>query len=184
MEMYSDAELVDMPAEKLAELLRDGKTHVNQVRRVKGLPAVSREDSTADPPTNHSVLQPWVMSLGWKLQSILLSGLRGPDDADLPAIKAVNRWLRTISQNNADPSKDYMRQDTLPEPLKLCDELEWRSCHYVHHFADALRVVSIFHPGEAVRIKAWNYHFRIAEEIFHFVPENDAVFLERHLDKT
>lgn len=133
--------------------------------------------------TYHSVLQPWVMELGWKMQSILLSGFRGPDDADLPATKAVNRWLRTISQNNADPSKDYMRQDKLPAELVLCDELEWRSCHYVHHLADALRVVAIYHPSGGVRAIADGYHFRIAEEIFHFMPETADVFIERHKDK-
>jgi hypothetical protein len=132
---------------------------------------------------NHSVLQPWVMSIGWKMQSILLSGFRGPDDAELPAIKAVNRWIRTVSQNNADPSKDYMRQDKLPTDLELCEELEWRSCHYVHHLADALRVISIYHPDDTVGGAAWSYHFRIAEEIFHFKPEGEAEFLRRHKDK-
>lgn len=131
----------------------------------------------------HSVLLPWVMNLGWKMQSILLSGFRGPDDADLPAIKAVNRWLRTISQNNADPSKDYMRQDTLPTELELCAELEWRSCHYVHHLADALRVVAIFHPDHVVSDRAGAYHYRIAEEIFHFLPETVDQFMHRHRDK-
>lgn len=132
---------------------------------------------------NHSVLQPWVMQLGWKMQSILLSGFRGPDDAELPATKAVNRWLRTVSQNNADPSKDYMRQDTLPTDLQLCEELEWRSCHYTHHLADALRIVAIYHPQIGERTKAFIYHNRIAEEIFHFMPEPDDVFIARHEDK-
>ena len=133
---------------------------------------------------NHSVLQPWVMQLGWKMQSILLSGFRGPDDAELPATKAVNRWIRRVSQNNADPSKDYMREDSRPESLDLCAELEWRSCHFVHHFADALRVLALFHPDSLVREDAWEYHFMIAEEIFHFAPESDAVFTERHEDKS
>lgn len=132
---------------------------------------------------NHSVLQPWVMNLGWKMQSILLSGFRGPDDAELPATKAVNRWIRRVSQNNADPSKDYMRDDKMPTDLQLCEELEWRSCHYVHHLADALRVIALYHPVDDIFNRATSYHFRIAEEIFHFVPESDAVFTERHQDK-
>jgi hypothetical protein len=131
-----------------------------------------------------SVLQPWVMDAGWKMQSILLSALRGPDDGAAPAIKAVNRWLRTVSQNNADPSKDYMRQDDLPTSLTLCDELEWKTVHYVHHFADALRVVEVFHPDELTRMRARDYHYRIAEELFHFVPESRGDFIYRHRDKT
>jgi hypothetical protein len=135
------------------------------------------------PRKNHSVLQPWVMSIGWKMQSILLSGFRGPDDAELPATKAVNRWLRRVSQNNADPSKDYMRDDKMPTALELCDELEWRSCHYVHHLADSLRILSIYHPEIEVRERADDYHYRIAEEIFHFMPEPHTTFIRRHEDK-
>lgn len=131
-----------------------------------------------------SVLQPWVMVLPWKCQSILLSGLRGTDDDATPAIKAVSRWIRTLSQNNADPSKSYMQQDDLPTWQELCHELEYKTCHYVHHFADALRVVAIgYHVTSFVSNRAYEYHFRIAEELFHFMPESDDTFIERHQDK-
>lgn len=130
-----------------------------------------------------TVLQPWVEKMGWKMQSILASGFRGPDTASLPAIKSVNRWLRTISQNNADPSKDYMGVAPLPDMSVLTDELEWLSCHYVHHLADALRVVAIFHPERWARVQAQTYHYFIAEELFHFVPEDDVTFRIRHADK-
>ena len=130
-----------------------------------------------------SVLLPWVMELPWKCQSILLSGLRGPDDCAPPAIKKVNRWLRTVSQNNADPSKDYMKQATLPTPKEVSKELEWMTSHFVHHFADSLRVVAIWHPDMVMRIVATNYHYDIAEELFHFIPEDDATFITRHRDK-
>ncbi len=129
-----------------------------------------------------SVLQAWVTSMPWKCQSILLSGLRGTDGRQPPAIKAVSRWLRTISQHNADPSKGYMRPDTLPDEMTLCGELEYETCHFVHHFADALRCVAIWHPEQSVQAQAWAYHYRVAEELFHFVPETDDVFKERHRD--
>lgn len=130
-----------------------------------------------------TVLQPWVEEMGWKMQSILLSGFRGPDTADLPAIKSVNRWLRTISQNNADPSKDYMKPAPLPDISVLADELEWLSCHYVHHFADALRVVSLYHPDVQAQQIAGGLHTWIANELFHFKPETDEEFKHRHADK-
>ena len=63
------------------------------------------------------------------------------------------------------------------------DELEYLTCHYVHHFADSMRIVALFHPQADVRSWAWKLHFLIAEEIFHFVPERDEVFVERHKDK-
>jgi hypothetical protein len=130
-----------------------------------------------------SVLQPWVEALGWKEQSILLSGFRGPDSGAWPHTKAVGRWLRRVSQNNADPSKDYMREDKLPGEYDLCDELEWQSGHFIHHIADALRVVSLRHPDSLVRAQAHVYHYTIAEEIFHFMPEPEVTFTERHRDK-
>lgn len=130
-----------------------------------------------------SVLQDWVTAMPWKCQSILLSGLRGTDANQPPAIKAVTRWLRTVSQNNADPSKGYMQQDALPTPLELCAELEYQTCHFVHHLADALRTVSIWHYMGITRDQARAYHNRIAEELFHFVPETDEMFFVRHRDK-
>ncbi|KKK94595.1 hypothetical protein LCGC14_2681270 [marine sediment metagenome] len=130
-----------------------------------------------------SVLLPWVTEIPWKCQSILLSGYRGPDDAAPPSIKVVNRWLRIISQYNADPSKDYMKQRPLPSPDAVCKELEWMTAHFIHHFADSLRIVAIWHPDSGVRGSAWAYHYLIAEELFHFIPEDDATFITRHRDK-
>jgi hypothetical protein len=130
-----------------------------------------------------SVLQDWVASMPWKCQSILLSGLRGTDNSLPPAIKAVSRWLRTTSQHNADPDKGYMKPDALPDAMALCGELEYQSCHFVHHFADALRTIAIWHPDKYIRQKADTYHYLIAEELFHFVPETDDQFIARHQDK-
>lgn len=130
-----------------------------------------------------SVLLPWVMEIPWKCQSILLSGFRGPDNAAPPSVKKVNRWLRINSQNNADPSKNYMKQMILPAPDEVCEELEWMTSHFVHHFADSLRIAAIWHPDSRVRKTAWDYHYKIAEELFHFVPEDDETFITRHRDK-
>ena len=130
-----------------------------------------------------SVLKEWVQLMPWKCQSILISGLRGPDDVAPPAVKSVGRWLRTISQNNADLSKDYMKQSPLPTAHALCDELEYMTCHFVHHFADALRCVTIWHHDEDVKHTAWIFHYYIAEELFHFLPEGTEQFKERHKDK-
>lgn len=131
----------------------------------------------------HSVLQPWVMALGWKMQSILLSGLRAPD-VKSNVVKRICRWMRAISQNNADPTKGYMEPQA-PEDLSLeqcMDELEYMPCHYVHHFADALRVVAIYHPVATVRDFAGVVHCEVAVEIFHFKPETDTEFIKRHRD--
>lgn len=129
------------------------------------------------------VLQPWVTVLPWKQQSILLSGLRGPDLSKLPNVKIVGRWIRMQSQHNADPSKSYMAQQDLPDALAVCEELEFLTCHFVHHFADALAVIAYNHPELPVAWYAAGLHYRIAEELFHFTPEAPAVFVLRHRDK-
>lgn len=131
-----------------------------------------------------SVLLPWVMQMPWKLQSILLSGLRAPDTKTF-ATKRICRWMRSVCQNNADPSKGYMEPQLLNKALveQCLDELEYLPCHYTHHFADALRVVALFHPNEEYQRFAYSVHFGVAEEIFHFLPEDDNTFLYRHRDK-
>lgn len=129
-----------------------------------------------------SVLKLWVQEIPWKMQSILQGGFRGPDDRSTPAIKSVNRWLRYISQYSADASKEYMKKALLPTDYELCAELEYCTCHYTHHLADAIRVVHVYHPYAIVREQAWKFHMRIAEELFHFIPESDEVFMLRHKD--
>jgi hypothetical protein len=136
-----------------------------------------------------SVLKEWVALAPWKCQSILLSGLRGPDTSLCPRVKEVSRWIRKVSQNDADPSQSYMAPAKLPEPEDLEKELEFSTCHFVHHFADALRVVSIYYfagtwdDTHGVRKYARRVHDYIADELFHFVPESDFVFRDRHRDR-
>ncbi len=125
------------------------------------------------------VLQEWIMECGWKMQSILISGLRAPDFKTL-VTKKICRWMRAVSQNNADPSKGYMEPQA-PEDLSIeqcMDELEYLPCH----FADALRVIAIYHPVEGVRNFAGVVHCEVAVEIFHFKPETDKEFITRHKD--
>lgn len=130
------------------------------------------------------VLKDWIelSNMSWKMQSILISGLRGPDHAWLPGLKHVTKWMRNVCQNNADPSKPYMNEFELPAPQELDRELEHCTCHYVHHLADALAVIAYHHPQDEIRQTAYSYYYFIAEEIFHFIPEPPIIFLWRHRD--
>lgn len=132
-----------------------------------------------------TVLQPWVAEVGLKMQSILLSGLRAPDQ-HTTAIKLCIRWMRAACQIDADPAKQsYMQSVVMNSDLigQAIDELEYTTCHFAHHFADAMAVVAYHHPEQSVRDFAWHIHFLVAEEIFHFCPEPRERFLERHKDK-
>src|SRR4051812_48524296 len=102
-----------------------------------------------------TVVQDWVATLPWKQQSILFSGLRGPDHALHEHVKQVSKWMRAVSQQNADPSKPYMNRIKLPAPEQMEKELEHSPVHFVHHFADALAVIAYGHPDAEVRSKAF-----------------------------
>jgi hypothetical protein len=131
------------------------------------------------------VLQAWVSDVGLKMQSILLSGLRNPDHPT-KAIKKCIRWLRAQCQIDADPQKQsYMQTVIMTKDLidEAIEELEYCTCHYTHHFADAFVVLSYFHPNETIKELAYILHYLIAEELFHFVPETKEQFLNRHKDK-
>lgn len=123
------------------------------------------------------------MRMNWKQQSILLSSLRGPDVPNVPNIKIVNRWMRMQCQHNADTTKNYMEQKPLPVPIHLCDELEFLPCHFVHHFSAGLAVIAYNHPDFKIAVTSAKYHYRIAEELFHFQPEPPGWFMIRHADR-
>jgi hypothetical protein len=132
------------------------------------------------------VFREWLSKNGWKMQSIFVNGLRAPD-VKTSAVKKCVRWMRTVSCHNADPHKADCYMSAPPLTSDLVDdavsELEYLTCHYVHHFADSMRIIALFHPEEAARAWANSIHNLIAEEIFHFVPETDEQFKERHKDK-
>lgn len=130
-----------------------------------------------------SVLQAWVEKIPWKQQSILFSGLRGPDIRQCKKIKEVSRWMRKVSQRDADPNQSYMAPTNLPVARELEKELEFCTIHFVHHFADALRVIAIHHPDGEVKEYAWQLHLYMADELFHWKPENNDEFNYRHRDR-
>jgi hypothetical protein len=143
------------------------------------------ETTDTAPRPYRFVLQPWVARVGLKMQSILLSGLRAPDQKTV-AIKKCIRWMRGKCQIDADPAKQsYMQSIDMSEELinEAMDELEYTPCHFAHHFADAMAVVAYHHPESLTRIIALRIHYLVAEEIFHFQPESEEQFLERHKDK-
>ena len=131
------------------------------------------------------VLQNWVAKAGLKMQSILLSGLRAPDNKT-KAVKKCVRWLRASCQLDADPQKQsYMETIGMDTSIinEAMDELEYCTVHYAHHFADAFAVMAYFHPDEEVRERAYEIHYLVAEELFHFQPESREMFMRRHVDK-
>lgn len=117
-----------------------------------------------------SVLLDWVAELPWKQQSILLSSLRGPDNIRHPELKKISRWLRRVTQHNADSSTEYMQAEVMPEPKAVVKELEFTSAHFVGHLGLALKVIGAKHPDTATATLAADYYHAIAKDVFFATP--------------
>jgi len=117
------------------------------------------------------VLQDWMGELPWKQQSVILSSLRGPDEIRPPAIKVVNRWLRGITQNNADTSTEYMRELPMPSVKELAGELEYTTIHYFTHLLHGLEIIGYHHPDEEIARTARGYYLGLVDDL-HLNPEN------------
>lgn len=131
-----------------------------------------------------TVVQGWVSDLPLKMQSVLLTSTRGPDEFRHPHIKMANRWLRSVLFHDADPANPFIVKNgdkNLDEILdELAHELEYVSVHYFGHFIHAFEIIAARHPDQGVaNIAAFTY-IGLCAEILHLPPEPVAD-LERRL---
>lgn len=131
-----------------------------------------------DMPVGGGVLLPWVSALPLKMQSVLLSALRGPDTHHAPHTKRIVRWLRPATQRNADPTTEYMRDAGLPAWADAKSELEFSSVHYFGHLMEALEIVSHRHPDLGMRFQAWEFYVAMCD-LLHVRVEDDRDFERR-----
>src|SRR4051812_44139555 len=100
-----------------------------------------------------SVIQSWVHEIPWKMQSVLMTATRGPDEARHPRVKAVNRWIRSVLFHDADPANPFIKHGDDPQDLlndtflaDLEHELEYLAVHYFGHLIHALEIIGYMHP--------------------------------------
>jgi len=117
------------------------------------------------------VLQNWMEELSWKQQSTILSSLRGPDSYYSPNIKKISRWMRRITQNNADTSSPYMKNEELPCIRELKKDIEFCSVHYLIHLLQGLEIVGYNHPDNQVAETAMKYYNDLVNRVLHLNPE-------------
>jgi hypothetical protein len=129
-----------------------------------------------------SVLQDWMTELPWKQQSVILSVLRGPDNFRFEGIKKVNRWLRKITQHNADSSTEYMQKIELPTIEQICKEGEYTSVHYFCHLMHALEIIGYNCPNEEILLIAKDYYNGLVNAL-HLNPETQEQLNKRLEDK-
>jgi hypothetical protein len=128
------------------------------------------------------VIQDWMGELSWKQQSVILSSLRGPDLSRPVAVKKLNRWLRGITQNNADPSTEYMKEIILPDIEDLKEEVGYCTMHYFTHLMHALEIIGYKHPDKSVREIGEKYYLGLVDFV-HLNPETANQMEKRLEDK-
>ena len=128
------------------------------------------------------VLQDWMGELPWKQQSVILSSLRGPDTHRPEHVKKINRWLRAITQNNADTSTDYMLEISHPLLEELQRDLEYCTMHYYCHLMHAMGIIGHNHPEEKTKNIAINYYAAMVD-FLHLNPETKDQMNKRLEDK-
>lgn len=130
-----------------------------------------------------NVLQDWMNELTWKMQSVILSGMRGPDSDHCPGIKEITRWIRRICQNDADPGHSYMKsQGDLPSLQDIEKEFEFCSIHFATHFLYALEIIGYKHPDVEPSNIALDYYKGLVRGM-HFNVEFEEEMDKRLDDK-
>lgn len=131
-----------------------------------------------------AVLQEWVQDLPWKMQSVLIAAMRGPDHTHTVEIKKLSRWLRITCQENADPRHTFMEGGDSPDVQRkaLFDELEFCTWHYMSHLLYALEIVAYRGPSTDTGRFANYWYVSIVQEM-HLNMETEERMNERLQDK-
>jgi len=121
------------------------------------------------------VIQDWVLDMPLKMQSVLLLGLRGPDQFRAPGIKTITRWLRSLTFVPGDPTNvfEFMRVELplrIEEKSEIARELEFVSQHYYSHLMHALEEVGYGHPDKEIAKHAFEL-YRDMCRLFHLPIE-------------
>ena len=107
--------------------------------------------------SEQSVLQPWVFELPHRMQSVLMSSLRGCDTARKDDhSKFIQRGLRGVVLRNADPSNTFITDSGIPSDGHTSEflwEIDCYPMHYVMHTAHAAEIIGYKHPDH--RIREW-----------------------------
>ena len=109
------------------------------------------------------VLQDWVMNLNWKMQTGLISAIRGYDDdietEDNIDVKSVVKMIRFLVLRNADGGTKFMSKYCLEEDevvTILVNHIEnciktYKSLHWVKHMIMAIDIIMDYHHSSYVQ---------------------------------
>lgn len=125
-----------------------------------------RNQCVIDKNKKDPVLQDWVMNLNWKMQTGLISSIRGydndievEDNTDVVDIKSVVKMIRFLVLRNADSNTRFMSKYCLPEDAVvdiLVNHVEqsiknYTSLHWVKHIIMAIDIIMNYHHSSYVQ---------------------------------
>jgi hypothetical protein len=123
-----------------------------------------------------SVLKDWVFTLPFRMQSVLMSGLRGCDIARKDDnSKFITRALRAVLLNNADPSNTFIVGSGIPEDKYVTAflwDLDSYPMHFVMHTAHAAEIVGYKHPDATLRAWWKDFYEKLIKGL-HVNPEQE-----------
>lgn len=133
------------------------------------------------------VTQDWLDDIPWKMQSVLFTALRGPDERRDPHIKMANRWVRSKLLNDADPANPFIVKlgDRPPSEIinDLLTALEYTQVHYFTHLMHAFEIIGYHHPDGETRTEAGWVYVAMANN-WHLPPESQSTMDRRLSDVT
>lgn len=122
----------------------------------------------------HSVLQDWMYTLPYRMQSVLMSSLRGCDTARKnDDSKYITRAIRALVLNNADPSNTFIIDGTPDESSvkSFLGDLDSYPVHFVTHTAHAAEIIGYKYPQLDTR-HWWKEFYGKIVAALHLLPES------------
>lgn len=124
----------------------------------------------------HSVLKEWVFNLPYRMQSVLMSALRGCDTARKDDnSKYLSRALRGILLNNADPTNTFIVGDGVPEEKYVTAflwDVDSYPVHFIMHLSHAAEIVGYKHPEGRLRTWWLDFYSKVVKGL-HLNPETE-----------
>ncbi len=124
------------------------------------------------------VVQSWLSSLSWKMQTVLLSALRGCDGKHKEdASKPFTRKYRSVILHNAGgvQTESKFMADFVSEAdlIRFCSNLDHYPMHWLVHFTHAVEIVGYYHPDREIK-EFWFGVYKNIVDALHFNVESRA----------
>ncbi len=123
-----------------------------------------------------SVTKAWVMTLPFRMQSVLMAAIRGCDitKKEDPS-KAVARALRALLLNNADSSNSFIVGDGTPNKqsvVSFLGDLDAYPVHFIGHLMHAAEIVGYKHPEAKISFWWQEFYAKLVAAL-HLNPETE-----------